>query len=144
MLTELDEERIITEFFDTWWFDSENRPKTMKAVFRIMERIPPDEREILFDRISFIFAPKPSSMGFVCPAKAVNDRDEERIMVYLAPQLERLSQKYVDQTVAHEFAHVMLGHPIKNRSLSNEREADNKIRAWGLSPAYKPEQYPDS
>ena len=63
-------------------------------------------------------------------------------MVYLAPQLERFSHKYVDQTVAHEFAHVILGHPMKNRSLSNEQDADNKAQSWGFNPAYKPDQYP--
>ena len=139
MLTELDKERIVTEFFDAHWFDSENRPKTMKAIFRVMENIPSDEREILFDSVSFIFAPEPSIEGSAYPVKEIADPGDERMMVYLAPQLERLSQKHVDQTVAHEFAHVVLGHSIKHGSPSNEREADNKIQTWGFSPAYKPE-----
>jgi hypothetical protein len=68
--------------------------------------------------------------------------------VYLAPGIERLSQARVDSVVAHEFAHVILGHgspdgraihdavPTKQADVPAEGEADRLVRLWGFDPAY--------
>lgn len=57
--------------------------------------------------------------------------------IYLAPSLERRPQKSVDATVAHEFAHVLLGHGEAvdlDDSLKQERDADLLIQKWGYAP----------
>ena len=50
---------------------------------------------------------------------------------------ERHPQESVDATVAHEFAHVLLGHGEvvdPDDPLRQEREADLLIEEWGYAP----------
>lgn len=53
-----------------------------------------------------IFAPQLGHAGFV----AARQFPADIILVYLAPTLELCSQRDVTHTVAHEVAHVVLGH----------------------------------
>jgi hypothetical protein len=53
-----------------------------------------------------ILAPQIQHAGFVAQRQFPSDA----ILVYLAPTLEFCSQRDVTHTVAHEFAHVVLGH----------------------------------
>ena len=108
--------------------------------------MPEDELETLQERISIIFAPASGKHGEVylfMGAPIPVRHQQHRVMVYLAPELERRSQKYVDSVVAHEFAQVLL-HPFDStKSLSIEREADEKVCSWDLKPVYREEEYPE-
>ena len=64
---------------------------------------------------------------------------------FLSPRLERKSQARVNSVVAHEFAHVILGHdgdsfpvdkvPKKYKDLPAEKAADALIESWGYRAA---------
>ena len=147
MLTEVENEMIMSQFFDCRWYLPDERPKTMKAVFRVMEKLPSDDRDTLLRGISFIFAPPWSFLGYADNSDTFAEKqvgtDVKQCVVYLAPHLERRRQDYVEATVAHEFAHVVLHHPFGERPRTIEREADEKIKAWGYKPVYKIDGYPD-
>jgi hypothetical protein len=92
------------EFFymyvETGWFDFEERPKTIKAMRRVCERVPDD---VLRDLPSTtIFAPSPWKRGQVLPFGG--SFEENSAFIYLSPALESERQAQVDFTVAHEFA----------------------------------------
>jgi hypothetical protein len=124
------------------WFDWEDRPKTLKAFKKVIEKISDDEVGTLMERISIVFAPAAID-GCIMPFGNLlsSDSSEESasILVYLPHRLERRRQPYVDSVVAHELAHVLL-HPFHSGPGSNvdqEREADAKIGEWGFAPAYE-------
>ncbi len=63
--------------------------------------------------------------------------------VYLSPMLEIESQAYVDFVVAHEFAHIVLGHwypgavasadpKVAHSRQPHEKAADALARSWGF------------
>lgn len=58
--------------------------------------------------------------------------------IYLSPTVNRLSEKNLAKTVAHEIAHLVLGHQnIKDRPRSEiEAEADALSVRWGFEPCY--------
>lgn len=104
--TELAWEEFLYAYVETGWFDYEDRPKTMKAMRRVWERIPADTLQDLPSVT--VFAPSPCKRGEVLP---FGGRFEQNAaFVYLSPTLESEPQVQVDFTVAHEFAHVVLGH----------------------------------
>lgn len=140
------------DLVETGWFDLENRPKSLRAVEKIVGRISDEELETLTEKVTIVFAPSPYIDGEVLPLFASaatpktvpelpagvswdNAEDRKTCFVYLAPHLERKSQPYVDSVVAHEFAHVLL-HPFQGPSAGIEAEADAKIQRWGFEPAY--------
>jgi hypothetical protein len=60
-------------------------------------------------------------------------------MIYLAPIVSRLSNRSLDDLVAHECAHVVLGHTTNfhhHGGAKDEAEADRKVRAWGFRASY--------
>lgn len=147
MLTDKEWEGIRYSLVETGFFDLEARPKTLKAVRRVLERMSHDEIETLEEKVCIIFAPAPSKHGevfpFVLHASPPNVAEGDTVMVYLSPEIEKRSQKYVESVVAHEFAHVLL-HPFDDtHPPSIEREADEKVQEWGFKPAYDAKDYPN-
>lgn len=153
MLTDREWEEIRYSLIEGGWFDFEVRPKTLKAIRRVVEQMSLDERGTLQERISVIFGPAPGKHGEVYPFELTQASEHQKLpsgmeyspvpqcMVYLSPEIEVRSQKYVDSVVAHEFAHVLL-HPFGGPALpSIEREADEKVRLWGFKPAYHNGEY---
>src|ERR1700687_4067174 len=76
--------------------------------------------------------------------------DNDHVFVYLSPFLEKKSQREVNYTVAHEFAHVALGHykpgamghPAgavieRHEDAPTEQDADRLTESWGF-PCPKP------
>lgn len=144
MRTDKEWEEVRYSLVEGGFFDLEARPKTLKAVRRVVEQMLDDEIEMLQERISIIFAPAPDKHGevypFVRPSLAKSQK-QATVMVYLSPKLERRSQEYVQSVVAHEFAHVLLHEFDSPHSPSIEHEADEKVRLWGFRPAYRDEEY---
>ncbi|HWR14164.1 MAG TPA: hypothetical protein VN577_05020 [Terriglobales bacterium] len=135
-----DEERWWTfryEYIETGWFDYD-RYKTIQAMQKLCYRVPDDVLDDLPNLT--VFAPSTAILGHVMPSGAGNC-----VFLYLAPSLERKSQAEVDFTVAHEFAHVVLGHykpgattlPAEcmvsyHGDAPSERAADSLAESWGF------------
>ena len=88
------------------------QPKIRGKVFRRLIAVPPGAKEM---QVNFI---------------------------YLPPTVNRLSEKTLAKTVAHEIAHLVLGHQnIKDRPRSEtEAEADALSVRWGFEPCYSRSQ----
>lgn len=128
------------QFIETGWFDYD-RHKTIEAMQQICERVP---QEVIDDLPPLtLFAPSAALFGRVFPFGGGN-----ALFVYLAPNLERKSQREVDFTVAHEFAHVVLGHyksdatiipadaVVRSRGdVPSEKEANRLAESWGFPKA---------
>jgi hypothetical protein len=151
--------RIITEqerwegFLDSYvapdWFDHDERPKTMTAMREVFEKIPSEVWDEMPNLI--LVAPAPGIRGQVFPE--LDGGGPPIVFVYLSPELEnkRVKQADVDFTVAHELAHVYLGHhQINNRDVraikttdtylncQPEQKADALVKSWGfVIPEYR-------
>ncbi len=147
MPTQEDWRAICHNLVETGFFDSAGRPKTLKAIRRVMERMPADELECIKDKVSIIFAPAPGMDGQVFPIEksltstSQQGKNEQRqALVYLSPEIERLSQRRIESIVAHEFAHALLHAPAALEGWFIEQEADQKVRSWGFKVAYPDHQ----
>jgi len=147
MPTQEDWRAICHNLVETGFFDSAGRPKTLKAIRRVMEKIPADELECLKDKVSIIFAPAPGMDGQVLTLEksltstSQQEKNEQRqALVYLSPEIERLSQRRIESIVAHEFAHALLHAPTALEGWFIEQEADQKVRSWGFKVAYPDHQ----
>jgi hypothetical protein len=129
------------EYIQTGWFDYD-REKTITAMRKLAEQIP---QEVLDDLPPFVvFAPSASKLGELKPFSLAG-----RMFLYLAPSLEKKPQRDVDFTVAHEFAHIVLGHykpgasavipgeARKHEDVPSEKDADQMVESWGfLNPGH--------
>jgi hypothetical protein len=125
------------QYIETGWFDYD-RHKTIAAMQRLSERVPSDVLDSLPPLT--VFAPSRALLGHVLPCGT-----GDSIFVYLAPRLEMKSQREVDFTVAHEFAHIVLRHykpcatthtpDVAVRSHADapsEQDADGLAVSWGF------------
>ena len=74
MLTELEKELIMSNFFDNGSLYPNNRPKTMKAIFRVMEQIPTEERWIIINKVTLILAPERDELGAVIENELIHNK----------------------------------------------------------------------
>ena len=147
-----EEWRIICHnLVETGFFDSAGRPKTLEAIRRVIEKMPTDEVESLKNKVSIIFAPAPGMDGQVFslkrPSASIGKQEESQqqpVLIYFSPELERRSQERIDSIVAHEFAHALLHAPSALEGWFIEQEADQKVQSWGFKVAYPKERYPDN
>ncbi len=117
-------------FLETGWFD-DDRVKTVEATRRLSERMP----GIVYDALPalLVMAPSQHVLGQIYPELHLT-RHREGVIVYLSPELESKAQEEVDFTVAHEFAHVHLGHrSLRENPPTLEDDADSLVQAWGYS-----------
>lgn len=134
-------------FIETGWFDFD-RTKTLKAMKRLWERVPQED----LDRLSpvTVFAPSADILGELYPFSTPEGPEREGQFIYLSPLLEKKSQSEVDSTVAHEFAHAILGpqlpatasvkpseSPRRHADLPKEIAADKLVAKWGFKTAYQ-------
>ncbi len=105
---------------------------------RVLSKLPTDVLSELENRITVIFAPgqyfdgRPSRMPPV----------REGFWLYLSSQLFGKNTDYIEGTIAHELAHIFLGHeelplpagqgPAEGQK--GEIEADRLATAWGFKP----------
>ncbi len=114
------------QFLETGWFDHDDRVKTVEAMRKLSERMPVAVYDAL--PILLVVAPSQHVLGQVYPEPLCG------VVVYLSPQLESMVQEEVDFTVAHEFAHVHLGHrAMLENPPTLEDDADNLVQAWGFT-----------
>jgi hypothetical protein len=150
VLTEDKWRAICRRLVETGFFDAAGRPKTLRAIRRVMERMPAGELESLREKVAIIFAPAPGMDGQVFPLRGPSvllggpEASQRRVVVYLSPEIERLSLKKVEAIVAHEFAHALLHAPDSLEGWFIEPEADQKVRSWGFKVTYPEVRYPDS
>jgi hypothetical protein len=150
VLTEDKWRAICRRLVETGFFDAAGRPKTLRAIRRVMERMPAGELESLREKVAIIFAPAPGMDGQVFPLRSPSvlpdgpEASHRRVVVYLSPEIERLSLKKVEVIVAHEFAHALLHAPDSLEGWFIEPEADQKVRSWGFKVTYPEVRYPDS
>ena len=90
------------QYIETGWFDYD-RPKTIAAIEKLSKRLPEDVQDNLPPLV--VFAPSAAKLGEFKPFRL-----GDRLLLYLSPRLEAKPQSEVDFTVAHEFAHILLGH----------------------------------
>jgi len=131
------------DLVETGFFASAGRPKTLKAIQRVMEKMTADELKSLKDKVSIIFAPAPGIVGqvFLCQRSSAAtseqaENQQQRVLVYLSPRIERLSQRRIESIVAHEFAHALLHAPSGLEGWFIEQQADQKVQSWGFKVAY--------
>jgi hypothetical protein len=89
-------------------FDTNARPKTIRALQNLCDRVPDD-----------VFLTMPT-LSILAPDAKVDGavyRPVPEIVIYFAPILENEPQNKVDFTVAHEFAHVFLRHHEENDTM---------------------------
>jgi predicted metal-dependent peptidase len=112
--------RFSSEYAVEGWFDY-GRKKTLSAMRTLCERMPQQAKNNLPQGpFLIVFAPDPRLLG----------KEIDGHFIYLSPILECCSQECVDATVAHEFAHMLVGHESGDQ-LSRERETDLLIQKWG-------------
>ena len=85
-------------------------PKIVKAIRRLLNRA---GDTILDGTPVTLKVMGRDEMGFALPAQLTNRSDEPASMIVLSPLLEKASQRVVDYTVAHEFAHVLTEEEAK-------------------------------
>jgi hypothetical protein len=150
VLTEDKWRAICRGLIETGFFDAVGRPKTLKAIRRVMERMPAGELDSLREKMAIIFAPASGMNGQVFPLRSPSvlidgpEESQQRVVVYLSPEVERLSLKKIEAIVAHEFAHALLHAPDSLEGWFIEPEADQKVRSWGFKITYPKVRYHDS
>jgi len=119
-------------YINSGWFD-DGRPKTLRAMRTLCDRMPKSDKERIPDVI--IFVPSPDEWGAAIPWYTPGGGPEPHSqLIYLSPNLEGRSQRYVNATVTHEFAHAILDHGgmvQRGDEYQQEREADMLIQEWG-------------
>lgn len=125
--------------------------KRLKAVFRFFKGGKTvEQRELMEEHLApmepvFIWAPILSISGLAY----TNNHADGQAMIYLSPLLEFEPMPYVVHTVAHEFAHISLGHhrgegsiPQNTKDMQHherpcEIETNELVARWGF-PDGKP------
>ncbi|MFY9532269.1 MAG: hypothetical protein WBC04_21810 [Candidatus Acidiferrales bacterium] len=123
-------ERFRSRYIRPEWF-CKRRHKTLKALQRVWKAIPQQHLDRLPERL-IIFAPDPKEIGGIHPCP---DFKEDGNFMYLTSDLESMFQVQVNIVVAHEFAHVVLGHVRLGRphaTLPCEWAADRLALQWGF------------
>ena len=122
-------EEFSYQFIETGWFDYDDRVKTLAAIRRVCERVP---AETLEDLNVAVFAPSQHIFGQAYPA--MGPVMSSKTLIYLSPDLEKQTQDDADFTVAHEFAHAVLGHGADwtKNGPGIEDEADELTVKWGF------------
>jgi hypothetical protein len=134
-------ESFCDRFVQYPWCDIDERPKLRKAIDTLVERVP----EEVLDELPYILllAPSPWQLGAAIYAPRMAEDD---VLIYLSPELEGdlWSQSENDHILAHEIAHVYLGHhqpqnmvmdaadvSLPYLPFPHEQETDALVKQWG-------------
>lgn len=125
--------------FDPLWPQSGPSPDPFidlrhRAIAEVLQRIPEDAYAKLNDLVAdFVWFIPASSLGaqvmpFPCTMPEEKGRVAMAKVLYLSPTLERRSYRFVVACVAHELAHIFLGHALFTGLEYGEQEKE----AWAL------------
>jgi len=149
VLTQEEWRTICHSLVETGFFEPAGRPKTLKAIRRVIEKMSTDEVESFKNKVLTIFTPVSGMDGQVLslkgrsgPTGEQEESQQQRVLIYLSPEIERYSQKRIESIVAHEFAHALLHAPSALEGWFIEPEADQKVQSWGFKAAYPEARYP--
>lgn len=102
------------------------------AVIEVLSALPVEDYEIIKGRRVWFFCPNPNVNGWngSIPANKLQ-------LVYLPPSIETGWDKHIDRraVVAHEIAHVVLGHTSLSSTKEIEDAAWQKVEQWGFATA---------
>jgi len=117
------------------------------AIAEVLCSLPEDDYRALVRRVGSFhwFIPDDLVLGMNCPFYATVFPDEKpdslfqdapyTHLIYLSPMLERRAWDIVVAVVAHEIAHIILGHalwPEHEEYDAQEKAAFRRICAWGF------------
>lgn len=103
------------------WVDERERPNTMAALKFVADRLPEDT--LKGQRVA-IWAHGKSTAGYAFSGS-------NYIFICIYPHIETMSQSRILNTVAHEFAHVILGHPLNPRPTDDRYEEEQEANKLG-------------
>ncbi|MCO6454056.1 MAG: methyltransferase domain-containing protein [Pirellulaceae bacterium] len=114
--------------------------RRLRAIEDVLCRLPDEPYAVLCRRAGRLrwYVPHASVLGQVFPGapRAARGDSAPAAFVYLAPELERQSAAVNRAVVAHELAHVILGHRLEDLDQpardSQERAARQAVDDWGF------------
>ncbi len=140
------EERIVD--IEYWWGDAssesfdygEGEKRVYSTFQQVLLTLPEEDFELFLEQRPLLLC-FPKIRGKVFRRLIAVPPGAKKLQVsfiYLFPNVNRLSEKNLVITIAHEIAHLVLGHQnIKDRPNSEtEAEADALSVRWGFEPCY--------
>jgi hypothetical protein len=109
-------------------------PELVRHVEAVLKKLPKNVIRKLIDRHILIFAPD-KFKGLCLDLCAY---DEDRVLIYLSSSLAEKPSDQIRQTIAHELAHVVLGHsdePTPDAATVGEfqeSQSDQLAEQWGF------------
>jgi hypothetical protein len=111
-------------------------PEFVRHLRSVFERLPLSALQVLAEQHPAFLAVDPNFRGLVIDGRSL---DASQPVIYLSPMLLSNPREEVESVIAHELAHVVLGHkeePSPNAAAvgaARESEADQLVESWGFS-----------
>jgi hypothetical protein len=136
------------EPIERWWEDVSSWLGLQAEETRLFERFRQVLRVIPADMFRQFLAldpvvMRPGELVFVIDCPSPRSRERSRPLMYFPPTIARMTDPHLLDRVAHEMAHVLLGHyrPKVNSRLpphTSEADAAQLSQQWGFRPRYTP------
>lgn len=117
-----------------------------EIVCEVLARLPEDDRERAIEMVTgWMIADAAYHQAYSIPPSGSEPRV---VRIIVIPEcMARSPHAKVQTMIAHELAHVVLGHgphaSSGEQALLNEEEADRQVKKWGFQPAYSKKQIRD-
>ena len=144
------EERIVD--IEYWWGDASSgsfdygggEQRVYSAFQSELLALPEEDFELFLEQRPFLLC-LPKIRGKVFRkliAVPLGAKEMQVNFIYLPPNVKRLSEKNLVNTIAHEIAHLILGHQNIGGKPRSETEAgaDALSVRWGFEPCYSKSQ----
>lgn len=137
------------ERIELWWedvsgweglmVDSETEARLFQAFRQVLQAMPGEMFRQFLALDPVVMCPDESAFVIDCPSPRF--REHSRPLIYFAPTIARMTDHNLVDRVAHEMAHVILGHYRQDLRLRRsprtcEAEADQLSQQWGFRPRY--------
>ena len=144
---------------NTWYIDGHNEDNNKYIIAETLLELPYKIRSKILDKVIFTIItadglameelPIPFSLSIAKMKKQILKKIPEEYYIKLPQSLiflnfkGRMSKSYKMNLIAHEIAHVILGHHKNIKSVTSlksrmrEKQADNLIEKWGFKRTYK-------
>ncbi len=138
-----DQPPIINRLFarTTSWLGTAYR----KHIPKVFLQLPQDVQEDLVNRKPAFVARDANALGDALPMRDADDDEdfwEDPWIIYLSPECLRLPLEEIEYTIAHEFAHLHLGHEsrpspkAREDATQGEQEANDLAETWEFPDPY--------